>query len=238
MAARGSRGRPPGRRPLAGVEEEEFWDKVRPGDHLALKFEDDEVWHEVMFAWAVSNSTAVIYTPDEDLYPEYLFAPALGGATQVLILEGPGGAKPLGIDQLYRFAEAPSDDERRVLIRKGRAAAAKECRTEGEELPQPAHDEVRAADGELVPLRDFFGGRFPGLRATAGAAKKEADDGAGAAPARAAAKKARRQAGGAAAGGLPHQQPQATAGPGLQVRLHCVDALFEPRRMIRARHPM
>ncbi len=56
-----------------GVEEEDFWNRAMPGMHMALKFPDDDVWHEMSFLWGLPPATGVVYSPDEDLYTEYLF---------------------------------------------------------------------------------------------------------------------------------------------------------------------
>jgi hypothetical protein len=106
MAARARR---TARAPRRGIEAEAFWSEVKPGRRILLWFVGDDVWHEVIFLWRASETSAVIYTPDGDTYNEDLFHEIEGYGALSVFLGGPG-ALPAGLGaRTYRFSEPITD---------------------------------------------------------------------------------------------------------------------------------
>ena len=45
-------------------------DKLQVGSYFFVFYVDDNVWHERLAVWQVSERVWIIYTPDGDRYPE------------------------------------------------------------------------------------------------------------------------------------------------------------------------
>ena len=58
---------------MADAEAAGFWSAIKPGQPIYLRFPGDGVWHEFVYLWKAGEAAASIYSPDEDLYVEWLF---------------------------------------------------------------------------------------------------------------------------------------------------------------------
>lgn len=86
-----------------------------PGDRLAVWYSDDDIYHERVLIWRVSDSSWFILTPDLDLYEEVFDDPA----------SGPQHFKIKGVHYrynsrlrggIYRFALEPTEEDMKKHI--------------------------------------------------------------------------------------------------------------------------
>ena len=127
---------------------------IQPGQNLAVYYSDDSVWHQRLALWRVKEGIWVICTPDSDVYAEDLRG----------VEDGPSRVKVKGVDfrywsrvggPCYRFAEEPSEQELKALIRQGYAAAMEEDDFDSSWQPT----EVLVGD-KVQDFAGFFGGSF------------------------------------------------------------------------------
>ena len=127
---------------------------IQPRQNLAVYYSDDSVWHQRLALWHVKEGVWVICTPDSDVYAEDLRG----------VEDGPSRVKVKGVDfrywsrvggPCYRFAEEPSEQELKALIRQGYAAAMEEDDFDSSWQPTAVLVGAKVQD-----FAGFFGGSF------------------------------------------------------------------------------
>jgi len=130
-----------------GVGEEEFFDELLVGRHVAAYYEGD-LWHQRVLLWREKGSRSrwVILTPDNDLYVEDMKCDRRNGIARCHLLSSSSHhPRPLW-GRSYRFRAQPSEAEMRALVRRARADLGA--------LAAPPEDIAGAmlADGSQVDL--------------------------------------------------------------------------------------
>jgi hypothetical protein len=135
---------------------EEFWSKARPGHRLLLWFSDDDVWHEVVFCWRVSEDAAVIHTPDGHTYHEYLHSKLKGYGAQKVVFGGPGPL-PRGLGgRTYRFSEALTEGNFKKILLEGAREARRLAGPDGMYVTE--YQRCINHEGDEVSFKEYVEG--------------------------------------------------------------------------------
>ena len=140
----------------SGVSDVEVacYQDLKPGKRILLWYKDDNVRHETLVALIVGGDSAVIYTPDKDLYIESLGCKGADGPTKLRGLASrfriPRGKKA------YRFSFEITDDVIRGVIRSAVKLVKKEM---GHDVDAPPL--VSNETGVDVATESFFNYKMP-----------------------------------------------------------------------------
>ena len=110
-----------------------------PGRRILVFYEGaDDVWHEQIAAWPVTEDGSwwVICSCDRDIYPQ-----DMAGGTMIshLVVLDDHGTRPVGLGApIYGFRRGPSETEMVGVIRRGRVSAIAHL-APGSPIPTPSH---------------------------------------------------------------------------------------------------
>ena len=153
---------------LAGDVEAECYAKLTTGSRCLLWYPDDSVWHEAMIGLVTSPDSAVIYTPDGDLYREVLSCLGESGPSRLRGLL-PNMNLPRNLRApAYRFRDRITDERVKQVLRDSLDVAE----AEGYEVELPK--KVVDAAGQEIDLNTMFGGHFLRRRIVAPAGRMPA----------------------------------------------------------------
>ena len=154
---------------LAGDVEAECYAKLTTGSRCLLWYPDDSVWHEAMIGLVTSPDSAVIYTPDGDLYREVLSCLGESGPSRLRGLL-PNMNLPRNLRApAYRFRDRITDERIKQVLRDSLDVAEAEGYVV--ELPKKVVD----AAGQEIDLNTMFGGHFLRRRIVAPAGRMPAE---------------------------------------------------------------
>ena len=96
---------------------EQALSQCQPGQHLAVWYSDDDVWHERLLVWRVTRDTWYTLTPDGDLYAEDFSGLGDNGPMTFRIKDVEFRYWSRLGKPVYRFKDYPTEDEFRERVR-------------------------------------------------------------------------------------------------------------------------
>lgn len=160
--------------------EEEFLNRLRPGDYVEVEYIGDSVAHERLLLWPLSEGLWMVRSPDSDEWAERLDGRDPTSGPKVCRARRPPGRHRDRLP-LYRFREKLEERALRSAMLRGLRQATEEG--SGQELEEVRT--VRNSEGTLVSVEDFFrasrspllGALRSGSRRSGGSAEAAAAEG-------------------------------------------------------------